>query len=167
MVEFSARSTALLGDSLDMFADAAVYGLSLYVINLGPSWTARASLAKGVLMALLGGGVLTTAIYNAVTQVVPDAPTMGAIGLVALAANVACLALLFRRRQDDINMRSSWICSRNDIIANISVIAAAAVVGISGSRWPDIFVGVAIATLFLSSARGVLRDGLLALKHAN
>lgn len=92
---------------------------------------------------------------------------MGAIGLVALAANVACLALLFRRRQDDINMRSSWICSRNDIIANISVIAAAAVVGISGSRWPDIFVGVAIATLFLSSARGVLRDGLLALKHAN
>lgn len=159
-----ARSTALLGDSLDMFGDAAVYGLTLYVIDRGQRWRDGATLAKGTVMALLGVVVLVEAVLKVLSPAVPRVELMGGIGALALAANVACLLLLLRHRDDDMNMRSSWICSRNDIIANVSVIAAAAVVAATGSRWPDVAVGTGIAGLFLVSAVGVLPDATRSLR---
>ncbi len=156
------RSTALLGDSLDMLGDATVYAVTLYVLDRAPVWRAKASVMKGVVMTLLGLGVLIEAVAKILRPVVPHVGAMGAIGLLALIANGVCLFLLLRHRQDDINMRSAWICSRNDIIANVSVLAAAVVVRASGSWWPDVVVGVGIAALFLTSAFGVLREGVAA-----
>lgn len=158
------KSTALLGDSLDMFGDAVVYGVSLYAIQRAPVWRAKASLVKGSVMALFGVAVLVEAVIKALSGVVPHASTMGAIGVLALAANVGCLVLLFRHQEDDINMKSAWICSRNDIIANVTVIGAALVVRVSGSFWPDVVVGVGIAGLFLMSAVGILRESLVQLR---
>jgi Co/Zn/Cd efflux system component len=139
------RSTALLGDSLDMFGDAAVYGLTIYALDRGVAWQARAAILKGLVMAAFGAGVLIEAAAKVAGQVVPHAQLMGGIGLLALFANAACLALLLRHREDDINMKSAWICSRNDITANIAVIAA----------------------LFLFSAVGVLRDGIKSLRDGS
>lgn len=158
------NSTALLGDSLDMFGDAVLYGVSLYVIDRGTTWRARAALLKGSVMVLLGLGVLVEAAVQARNGVIPHAPTMGAIGLLALVANTGCLLLLVRHRRDDINMRSAWICSRNDIIANLAVLGAALTVRVLGSFWPDVLVGTAVAALFILSAVGVARESLLQLR---
>lgn len=160
-----ADSSALLADSLDMFGDAAVYALTLYVIDRGARWRARAALVKGGLMALFGAGVLVKAGFNLLTEAEPQAPTMGGIGLLALVANVTCLALLYRHRSDDLNMRSTWLCSRNDIIANGFVILAAVLVSLTGRGVPDVVVGVLIAALFLKSAFGVLRASVAELKQ--
>jgi cation diffusion facilitator family transporter len=162
-----ARSTALLADSLDMFGDAAVYAFSLYVIDRGPVWKSRAALAKGILMAAFGVGVLAQAVAKMLTGVSPQAETMGVVGAVALAANVACLSLLYRHRSDDLNMRSTWLCSRNDIIANCGVLVAAGAVAWLGSGWPDVVVGLAIAALFLKDAAAVLRDATGELRAAS
>jgi len=151
-------STALLADSLDMLGDASVYGFSLYVVHRGARWRARAATAKGVIMAVFGVAVLVEAGVKLLIGTVPDAGPMGAIALVALLANTACLSLLWRHRRDDVNMRSTWICSRNDILANVGVIGAAVAVAATGSLLPDVLVGTAIAVLFLLSARGVLGD---------
>lgn len=161
-----ARSTSLLADSLDMFGDAAVYGASLYVLNRGPLWQARVSLFKGGLMLVFGLGVLAEAGSKALGHGFPRADAMGVIGAMALAANVACLLLLLRHRQDDINMRSTWLCSRNDILANLGVLGAAAMVARFQSSWPDVLVGVAIALLVLSSSFSVLREALQTLRQA-
>lgn len=154
------RSTALLADSLDMLGDATVYGFSLFVLDRGLRWRNRAALLKGLIMAAFGAGVLTEAIMKAVTGIMPSGQTMGLIGMVALAANLFCLLLLVRHRHDDLNMRSTWLCSRNDIIANLGVLVAAGLVLLVHSRWPDILIGSAIALLFLASAFGVLRASL-------
>jgi cation diffusion facilitator family transporter len=159
-----ARSTALLADSLDMFGDALVYGFSLYVIARGMKWRATAALLKGLIMAAFGLAVLSEAVHKMLSPVVPTAETMGAIGLLALAANTVCLALLWRHRQDDINMRSTWLCSRNDVIANLTVLLAAAGVWFMQSMWPDVLVGTVIAALFLRSAFHVTGESLKALK---
>jgi Co/Zn/Cd efflux system component len=111
-----AKSTALLADSLDMLGDAAVYALSLYVIHRGPVWRTRAALVKGLAMGAFGLGVLAQAIIRALAGGLPRAETMGLVGALALAANVTCLLLLYRHRTDDLNMRSTWMCSRNDIL---------------------------------------------------
>jgi cation diffusion facilitator family transporter len=153
-----AASTALLADSLDMLGDALVYGFSLYAVGRSATWKARAALFKGGIMAAFGLFVLVQAVHRALIPELPHAGTMGAIGLLALAANALCLGLLWRHRADDINMRSVWLCSRNDIIANVSVLAAAGAVVLTASRWPDILVGLGIAALFLRTAWGVLRD---------
>jgi Co/Zn/Cd efflux system component len=158
------RSTALLGDSLDMFGDAAVYAASLYVLDRGAVWRARASILKGIVMALFGVAVLVEAALKAIDQVVPHAETMGIVAALALAANVGCLALLLRHRRDDINMKSAWTCSRNDIIANVALIGAAIAVGQFGSWWPDILVGAGIALLFLVTAVSVVREGIRSLR---
>jgi cation diffusion facilitator family transporter len=158
------RSTALLGDSLDMFGDAAAYAASLYVLDRGTVWRARASILKGTVMALFGVVVLVEAGPKAISQVVPHAETMGIVGALALAANVGCLVLLLRHRRDDINMKSAWTCSRNDIIANVALIGAAIAVGQSGSWWPDILVGAGIALLFLLTAVSVIREGIRSLR---
>jgi Co/Zn/Cd efflux system component len=153
-----AHSTALLADSLDMLGDSLVYGFSLYVLWRSAEWRAMVAVLKGTVMAAFGIGVLAEAVYKATAAVVPVAETMGIIGLLVLLGNGICFLLLFRHRSDDLNMRSTWLCSRNDIIANLSVLLAAAGVRIFDSGWPDILVGGAIAGLFLRSALTVLQE---------
>jgi len=163
-VEFSAGvvagSTALLADSLDMLGDALVYGFSLYVVARDDGWKARSALLKSAVMASFGLFVLGEAIYRVLNPELPHSGVMGLIGLVALVANAACLGLLWRHRAEDVNMRSVWLCSRNDIIANTAVLGAAVAVWLTRAPWPDLLVGVAIATLFLRSALHVFRDAM-------
>jgi len=159
-----ADSTALLADSLDMLGDALVYGFSLYVIARGAKWKAIASLAKGWVMAIFGLFVMGQAFYKMLFPHLPVFETIGVIGGLALSANSLCLILLWRHRRDDINMRSVWICSRNDIIANTSVLVAALCVWLTESGWPDILIGLALSGLFLRSAFYVLKEGRMALK---
>lgn len=153
-----AHSNALLADSLDMLGDALVYGFSLYVVTLSVQWKARSALLKGSIMLLFGLFVLGHSIYKIILPQLPSHELMWQIGILALLANGACLALLWRHRTDDINMRSVWLCSRNDIIANSSVLLAAAAVWALQSPWPDIAVGLGIAWLFLRSSAHVLQD---------
>jgi cation diffusion facilitator family transporter len=159
-----AHSTALLADSLDMLGDALVYGFSLYVLWRSLKWKAVAAIVKGIIMAALGIGVLAQGIHKMVLGIVPNAETMGIIGALVLLGNGICFLLLFRHRTDDLNMRSTWLCSRNDIIANLAVLIAAAGVTFFASAWPDIIVGIAIATLFLKSAFTVLYESLAELR---
>lgn len=161
-----AGSTALLADSLDMLGDTLVYGFSLFVLWRDAVWRARAALVKGVIMLLFGVGVLVDAVVRLQVGVPPLAPVMALIGSVALLANALCFALLWRHRTDDINFRSTWLCSRNDLVANSAVLAAAALVGWSGSLWPDLLVGVVIAGLFLRTAQGVLNEAVSELADA-
>jgi len=156
-----AQSTALLADSLDMLGDSLVYGFSLYVLWRSAEWKAMAAILKGIIMAAFGIGVLAEAVYKMTAAVVPVAETMGIIGLLVLLGNGLCFLMLYRHRSDDLNMRSTWLCSRNDIIANLSVLAAAAGVGVFDSGWPDILVGAAIAGLFLRSALTVLQEAFV------
>ncbi|MEP4545655.1 MAG: cation diffusion facilitator family transporter [Saccharospirillum sp.] len=164
VVEFSAgwiaSSTALLGDSLDMFGDASVYALTLFVLDRSRRARAGAALLKGGFMLLFGVVVVADAIRKLLIQEVPSADWMGAIGALALFANGICFALLYRHRADDLNMRSTWLCSRNDLFSNSSVIIAAGLVAVTNSLWPDIVVGLAIAALFLHSAWQVIREGI-------
>ncbi|MDZ7869569.1 MAG: cation transporter [Rheinheimera sp.] len=153
-----ASSTALLGDSLDMFGDASVYALTLFVLHRSERARAGAAYAKGLLMLLFGLVVIADATYKAAVGVLPDADWMGGVAMIALLANTVCFLLLRRHRNDDLNMRSTWICSRNDLIANSSVIGAAVVVAVTGSFWPDVIVGVVIAILFIYSAWQVLGE---------
>ncbi|MDH3598106.1 MAG: cation diffusion facilitator family transporter [Candidatus Tectomicrobia bacterium] len=168
VVEFGAgvlaQSTALLADSLDMLGDTFVYGLSLYALHRGARWRAGAALTKGVIMAAFGAGVIIEAGLKVATGVVPQGSLMGMFGTLALVANVSCLVLLMRHRSDDLNMRSTWLCSRNDVIANGGVLLAAAGVAVTGTAWPDILIGLLIAGLFLSSAWGVIRASLIELR---
>jgi Co/Zn/Cd efflux system component len=155
-----AGSLSLTADSLDMLGDALVYGFSLYVLDRGARHKALAALFKGGIMAAFGLVVLGQAVYKLLVPQLPAAEAIGAIGLLALAANALCLALLWRHRGDDINMSSVWLCSRNDIIANTSVLLAAAGVWFTASGWPDILVGLGIAALFLRSSLHVLRAAM-------
>jgi Co/Zn/Cd efflux system component len=153
-----AHSTALLADSVDMLGDAIVYGFSLYVIGRGVVWQARAALLKGVIMAAFGVGVLVQVAVKIAYGLTPTAELMGVVGLVALGANLFCLSLLWRRRGDDINMRSAWVCSRNDVIGNVGVLVAAVAVGLTASPWPDILVGLLVAAVFGRSALRIIRE---------
>jgi Co/Zn/Cd efflux system component len=156
----AAHSTALLADSVDMLGDAIVYGFSLYVIGRGPAWQARGALLKGGIMAAFGVGVLVEVGAKLARGVTPSATLMSGVGLLALVANGAVLLFLWRHRADDLNMRSVWLCSRNDVVANAAVLLAALGVGLTGSPWPDIAVGLGIASLFIASAIGVVRAAL-------
>jgi Co/Zn/Cd efflux system component len=153
-----AHSTALFADSLDMLGDAIVYGFSLYVIGRGIAWQARAALLKGLIMAAFGIGLLVQVAFKIASGVTPTVEVMGVVGTLAFAANLGCLALLWRRRGDDINMRSAWICSRNDVIGNAAVLVAAGAVAVTGSPWPDIVIGLLVASVFGRSAVQVVRD---------
>lgn len=159
-----ANSTALLADSLDMLGDSFVYGFSLYVLWRSAAWKAKAAFLKGVIMAVFGAGVLIQAFYKATAGALPVAETMGVIGLLVLLGNGLCCFLLSRHRSDDLNMRSTWLCSRNDIIANLSVLVAALGVKIFDASWPDILVGASIAALFVKSAFTVLRESFVELR---
>jgi Co/Zn/Cd efflux system component len=153
-----AHSTALFADSLDMLGDAIVYGFSLYVIGRGIAWQARTALLKGLIMAAFGIGLLVQVAFKITRGVTPTVEVMGVVGTLAFAANLWCLALLWRRRGDDINMRSAWICSRNDVIGNVAVLVAAGAVAVTGSPWPDIVIGLLVASVFGRSAVQVVRD---------
>lgn len=157
-----AHSTALLADSVDMLGDAIVYGFSLYVIARAPTWQTRAALLKGIIMAGFGIGIVVEVAAKLARGLTPEAAIMWAVALAALVANASVLVLLRRHRADDINMRSAWLCSRNDVLANGGVLLAALGVGLSGSAWPDILVGLGIAVLFATSAVGVIREALAA-----
>ena len=150
-----ARSMALLADSLDMLTDALVYGFSLYVVHRGGVWKARAALAKAGVMGLSGVFVMLQLVWRLLRPELPMASAMGVVGAAALAANAACFALLLRHRADDLNMRSVWLCSRNDLLANSLVLVSAAAVGALGVPWPDTVAGAIIACVFLRSAVAV------------
>lgn len=168
VVELSAGllsgSVSLVADSLDMLGDALVYGFSIYVVARGARMKAQAALFKGGIMAAFGFFVLGQAVYKMLFPQLPVFEAIGAIGLLALAANGVCFYLLWRHRADDINMSSVWLCSRNDIIANVLVLFAGAGVWITHSGWPDIVVGLALAALFLRSALFVLRSAITELR---
>jgi cation diffusion facilitator family transporter len=153
-----AGSVALLADSLDMLGDALVYGFSLYVVARGARWKARAALSKAVVMALFGVLVLGQVVYKLAFPQAPVVQAMGAVGALALAANAFCFVLLLRHRAEDINMRSVWLCSRNDLAANVLVLAAAAAVWALGTPWPDVAAGAIICAMFLRSAWIVARE---------
>jgi Co/Zn/Cd efflux system component len=158
-----AHSTSLLADAADMLGDALVYAFSLWVVGRGPAWQARAALAKGTVMAAFGAAVAVESVLKLFRGVVPSAEVIGGVGTLALAANALCLTLLWRRRHDDVNMRSAWLCSRNDVAANVGVLAAAGGVAATGSAWPDIVIGLAIAAVFAGSALDVMRAARRAL----
>ena len=164
-VGLAARSTALLGDSLDMLGDSLVYAFSLYVLSKDNRWRAGSALIKGLVMLAFGLGVLVDAALKVQADIIPVVPTMVGIGVLALAANSVCFALLWRHRTSDINLRSTWLCSRNDLAANGAVIVAAVLVARFQSVWPDVLVGVGIAGLFLWTAFHVIHDAVSALRR--
>jgi cation diffusion facilitator family transporter len=169
VVEFSAgviaHSTALMADSIDMLGDALVYALSLYVLGRGPKWEAGAALTKGVIILAFGAGILLEAIHKTTVGITPTSSMMAIFGALALAANLACLRLLWPLRSQNVNMRSTFECSRNDVIANVGVLIAAAAVSFTGRGWPDIAVGLVVASLSLRSAIRVLREAWPAFRH--
>ncbi|MGK7868146.1 cation transporter [Falsiroseomonas sp. E2-1-a20] len=156
VVEFTAGaisgSLALQADSLDFAMDAATYGLSLAVIGLAPATRARAALLKAASLGLIAAWVLGAALWRVFVVEVPEPITMGAIAIAAFLANVASVLLLWRWREGDANIRSVWLCSRNDALGNLLVLAAAAGVFGTGSRWPDLAVAAFMSALFLQTA---------------
>lgn len=157
VASFIGDSVSLQADALDFLADAANYGISLFVVGMAITARARATFVKGATMAAFGCWVIGSALYRALTGSAPDATVMGSIALLALIANVSVAALLYRYRRGDSNMRSIWLCSRNDAVGNLAVIAAAVGVFASASRWPDLVVAAIIAGLNISAAVHVIR----------
>lgn len=153
----AAGSVSLQADALDFFGDAANYGLSLSVLSMGLVWRARAALVKGVSMGLFGLWVMGAAVMNVLGDTLPNAPTMGAIGFLALIANVGVAVLLFRFREGDANMRSVWLCTRNDAIGNVAVMGAALGVFGTGTLWPDIAVAAVMALLAFGASAQTIR----------
>lgn len=154
------NTTALLADGLDNFGDALTYGLSLYAIARGNTVKARIALFKGVMILLAALAVLAQVIHRMLVPSVPVFEIMGAFSLLGLAANTGCLLLLWRFRNDDINMSSVWECSKNDIASNLSVFVAAIAVWFFGSGWPDVVVALGLITILIRSASKVIVSAL-------
>ena len=153
---FYSRSTALLADSLDNFGDALTYGLSLVAVSRSTVFKARVALFKGVLILLAALVVLVQIVYRLAIPSTPIFELMGIFSLLGLIANSTCLYLLWRHRNEDVNMSSVWECSRNDIMVNVSVLLTAGAVWLTGSGWPDIIVAAALVCLLLRSALRVI-----------
>ena len=151
-------SSALAADAADFLGDSANYALSLGAIAAGGAWLSRVALLKGAAMSVYGLGVLAYASWRAWLGVPPEPLTMGVVGLLALGVNFGVAALLYRFREGDANMRSVWLCTRNDVIANILVLIAAAGVFGTGTVWPDVGVAAILAFLGLSSGSSVIRQ---------
>lgn len=154
----TAGSASLKADALDFLGDAANYAISLGVAGMALAWRARAAMAKGVSILLFGMWVLGNTVWMATQGIVPAAETMGVVGVIAIVANLACAAMLWRHREGDANRRSVWICSRNDAIGNIAVVAAALGVFGTGTGWPDIAVAAIMAALALSGGWQIIRQ---------
>lgn len=161
-----AGSVSLMADGIDFAGDAASYAISLAVAGLALQWRARAALLKGLTMAAFGLWVIGQAIWHLISGVVPDAPVMGAVGTLALVANIGVALMLYRYREGDANMRSVWICSRNDAYSNLAVLAAALGVFGTGSSLPDIAVASVMAGLALHGSFAVIRHALSDLRSA-
>lgn len=155
-----ANSASLLSDALDNLGDAVTYALSLYAVGKGIEAKSRVALFKGLLILGAGIAVMVGVLYKALHPAMPVYEAMGGTSLLALAANLTCLAMLWRHRSEDVNMSSVWECSRNDIASNASVFVAAGGVWLFASPWPDLIVGFALALLFLVSAAKVMRSAL-------
>ena len=164
-----ADSVSLLADAVDFAGDAANYGLSLGALALGAVWQSRAALIKGASMTAYGLFVLGITVWGFMTGTSPEPMTMGAVGVLALAANLGVAALLFAHRAGNANMRSVWLCSRNDAIGNAAVLGAAAGVFGTGSGWPDLAVAAVMAVLAVSAGLSTVRQarGELAPAHAH
>ena len=152
------RSSGLQADSLDSLGDALVYALSLYAVGRSLRWRAGAALLKGGIQAVFGIAVLVEVVRRLLGDTVPTAPIMAATAAVALVVNLSCFLLLNRYRDRDINLRSAWLCSRNDLINNVGVIVAAGAVALVGNGVPDAVIGSLIALLFLRTSVTVLRE---------
>lgn len=153
----AAESTGLVADSLDMFADAAVYGLALVAVGGRTARQQQAARAAGWMQAILAVGALAEVLRRVAFGSEPEPGWMVGVGLLALVANVACLALSARHRDRGVHMQASYLFSANDVLANLGVIVAGVLVGWSGSAWPDLLVGSVIAALVLRGARRILR----------
>lgn len=154
----AANSRALMADALDFLGDAANYAISLTVAGMALTIRAKAAMFKGVTLLLLGGGILIGSIYAALTSTSPEPQTMGIVGSLALAANAFVAVVLYRFRTGDANMRSVWICSRNDAIGNVAVVAAAVGVFGTGTAWPDLIVAAILALLGISGGLQIMRQ---------
>jgi Co/Zn/Cd efflux system component len=154
----AAGSASLQADALDFLGDAANYAISLFVVGMALRYRASAALLKGATMALFGFWVLGVAAWHVVHGTLPHAITMGGIGFSALAANAVSFWLLWRHRTGDANMRSAWICTRNDVLGNLAVLLAAAGVFGTGTGWPDVVVAAVMAMLALQGAATVMRQ---------
>lgn len=155
---FAAGSASLQADSLDFLGDAANYAISLLVVGMALRYRAAAALAKGATMAAFGSWVIATVIWHSLHGTLPSAFTMGTVGVAALAANAASFGLLWAYRHGDANMRSAWICTRNDVLGNIAVLLAAAGVFGTGTGWPDVIVAAIMAVLAIQGASTVIRQ---------
>ncbi len=160
------RSTALLAESLDNLGDALTYGLSLYAVSRDRAAKARVALFKSSLIFIGAAVVAGQIVYRLLSPRVPAFEIMGGFTLLGLAANGVCLWLLWRHRQEDVNMSSVWECSRNDVAANVSVLLAAGLVWLFGSAWPDLVVAAGLAWLLLRSSRRVFGSALSELRAA-
>jgi len=156
----AAGSASLQADALDFFSDAANYAVSLFVVGRALRHRARASFLKGAAMGLVGLWVLGAALWHTVFRTLPHAETMGLVGIIALLANGVVLAMLWAYRSGDSNMRSVWICSRNDVLGNIAVLLAALGVFGTGTGWPDAIVAATMAGLALQGAWQITRHAL-------
>ena len=161
----AAGSAALQADALDFLGDAANYGISLSVVGMALRYRAMAAFAKGATMGVFGLWVTATILWHAAHGTLPSALTMGAVGFTALAANAASFGLLWAYRGGDANMRSAWICTRNDVLGNLAVLLAAAGVFGTGTGWPDIIVAAIMAGLALQGALIVARESLKELRR--
>ena len=160
----AAGSASLQADALDFLGDAGNYAISLFVVGMALPYRASAALLKGLTMALFAFWVIGIAAWNAAQGTLPGAFTMGAVGLAALLANAASFGLLWAHRTGDANMRSAWICTRNDVFGNLTVLLAAAGVFGTGTGWPDIVVAAIMAVLAMQGAATVVRQAIVELK---
>jgi Co/Zn/Cd efflux system component len=161
---FSSGSVSLLADAIDFLGDAANYGVSLAVLTMAMAWRSKAALFKGTCMLGFGFFVLGKAVWAAKTGDMPEAATMGSIGFLALVANVVVALMLYRYRTGDANMRSVWLCSRNDAFGNIAVMLAAVGVFGTGSAWPDLAVALGMAALAIWGGWSVIQHARFELK---
>ena len=157
---FRQGSNALVSDAADSLGDALVYALSLYVVGRNVRWKAISALSKGLIQLAFGLVAAAAVVYKLAHPSIPSATVVGVVGVFSLIGNLACAWLLLRHRHEDLNMHSVWLCSRNDVINNIAVIAAGVLVGMLHSQWPDLIVGALIAGLFLHTCYGVIRRAL-------
>jgi Co/Zn/Cd efflux system component len=161
----AAGSASLQADALDFLGDAANYAISLFVVGMALRARAMAAMVKGASMAVFGLWVVGTVVWHLAHGTLPNALTMGAVGFVALTANVASFGLLWAHRAGDANMRSAWICTRNDVLGNLAVLAAAAGVFGTGTGWPDLIVAAIMAGLALQGAAIVIRQSVAELRE--
>lgn len=159
-----AQSIALQADAIDFFGDSFTYLITLLVLGMSLRWRSSAALFKGATMGVFGLWVIGNAVYNAMLGTVPTAVVMGTVGFAALIANVVSAVILYRYREGDANMRSVWLCSRNDAISNVAVICAGLAVGFTATGWPDYGVAAIMAALELTACYQIMKHAMAELK---